>query len=160
SGGIEQVESHGTSAVAAQHVSRAAHGVNQGVIAAAVDRLAQPTDVHVDQVALRVEVQVPHTLQQHGARYHLAGAAHEELEQLHLACGEIELAPAAQHAPLEQVELEILDLESRGMRCARAAPQQRFDPCQQLRERERLGEVVITTGLQSADAIIDTAERR
>src|SRR6516162_44972 len=89
------------------------------MIAAAIDRLAQPADVHVDQVALRVEVQVPYTLEQHGARHHLSRAAHEELEQLHLPRREIELTAAARHPPLEQVELEILDLQARAVCGAR-----------------------------------------
>ena len=43
---------------------------------------------------------------------------------------------------------------------AGAAAQQRFDARQQLRERERLGEIVIAAGLEPADAVIDAAERR
>ena len=130
------------------------------MIRATVDRLAQPADVHVDQVALRIEVQVPHALEQHGARHHLAGAAHEELEELELARGELDLAPGARHAPRQQVELQVLDLEARRLRCARAPAQQRLDARQQLSERERLGEIVVAPGLQSPDTVVDAAEGR
>ncbi len=36
--------------------------------------------------------------------------------------------------------------------------QQRLDARQQLRERERLGEIVVAAGLEAADAIVDRAE--
>src|SRR5579864_7696323 len=105
--------------------------MDQGVVAPAVDRLPQAADVHVDQVALRVEVQVPHPLEQHGTRHQLPGATHEELEQLHLARRELELASAARHTPLEQVELEILDLQPCEIGRIRSPPQQRLDARQQ-----------------------------
>src|SRR6516164_2588899 len=101
--------------------------MDERVIAAAVDRLPQAADVYVDQIALRIEVQVPHALEQHGTRHHLPGPPHQELEQPHLTCREIELAAGTGHAPLEQVELEILDLQPRALCCARCAPQQRLD---------------------------------
>src|SRR5690606_29530527 len=66
-------------------VARAADGMQQRALEAAVDLRAQPADVHVDHVGLRVEVVVPDALEQHRARDHLTRMAHQELEQLELA---------------------------------------------------------------------------
>src|SRR6266404_7344867 len=156
--GIEQRGAHG-SGVGAQHVARAAYGVDQRVVGVAIDRLPQAADVYVDEIALRVEVQIPHALEQHGARHDLSGAAHEKFQQLQLPRRELHLAPAARHPPGQQVELQVLDLQARGVGRAGAAAQQRFDARQQFRERERLGEIVVATGLEPADAVIHAAER-
>ena len=67
------------------HVSGAAHGMQQRLVEALVDLAAQPRDVHVDDVGLRVEVVVPHVLEQHGARHHLAGVLHQVFEQAEFA---------------------------------------------------------------------------
>src|SRR6478672_6467838 len=47
------------------HVAGAAHGVQQRPLEAFVDLGAQPRDVDVDNIGLRVEVVVPHVLEQH-----------------------------------------------------------------------------------------------
>ena len=44
------------------HIAGAADGMQQRRVIAAIDRLAQPADVHVDQIGLRIEVQVPYGL--------------------------------------------------------------------------------------------------
>src|SRR5580704_8464348 len=118
--------------LAAQYVAAATHGVNQWLVGAAVNRLAQAADVHVDEIALRIKMQVPDALEQHGAGYHLAGAAHEVLEQLQLPCREVELTARARHPARQQVEFQVLHLQARGVRGGRVAPQQRLDARQEL----------------------------
>src|ERR1700674_5766080 len=49
------------------HVSGAAHGAQQWRIKIAVDLGAQARYMHIDHVGLRVEMVVPHILQQHRA---------------------------------------------------------------------------------------------
>ena len=103
--------------------------------------------MHVDEVALRVEVQVPHPLEQHGARDDLAGAPHEEFEQLQLPRRQLDLPAAAGHAPRQQIEVEVSHLERRGIRRARVPAAERLDARQQLRERERLRQIVVAARL-------------
>src|ERR1700674_623784 len=67
------------------HVSGAAHRMEERLVEALVDLGAQPRHVHVDHVGLRVEVIVPHVLEQHGAGDHLAGVAHEIFQKPELA---------------------------------------------------------------------------
>src|SRR5882762_8135629 len=54
-------------------IARAAHGMNQRTGASLVDLAAQPADVGLDHVRVRVEVKVPNVLQQHRASHHLVG---------------------------------------------------------------------------------------
>src|SRR5579883_2034506 len=149
----------GGSLLLLQHVSRAAHRMDEKAVGATIDRLAQAADVHVDQVALRIEVQVPDSLEQHGAGDHLSLAPHEELEQLLLAGGELDLPSAAGDLPGDQVELQVRDPQHRRLGGARAAPQQRLDAREELGEREGLREIVVAARLEAADAVIDRAKR-
>src|SRR5918998_5081043 len=59
------------------HVPRSAYSMQKRLGKALVDLAPQPRDVHVDHIGLRIEIIVPHVLQQHGARDHLTGVAHE-----------------------------------------------------------------------------------
>src|SRR3546814_15040431 len=49
---------------------------------------AQPSDIDVDDIGLRVERHVPHVARQHLARHHLARIFHEIAEQSELAQAE------------------------------------------------------------------------
>src|SRR5688572_22599578 len=73
------------SALRGESVAGAADGVDQGLLEALVHPLAQPADMHVDDVGLRIEMIVPHRLEQHGAGDELALVAHQVLEQRELA---------------------------------------------------------------------------
>src|ERR1700742_1435435 len=101
-------------------------------VGAAVNFPAQPGNVHVDQVALRIEVQIPDSLEQHGAGDHLARAPHEELEEFQLACRQLDLAAAASHPPREEIEVEIGYFQLRGICDTRAPAGECFDAGQKL----------------------------
>jgi hypothetical protein len=72
-------------ALLANGVARARHGVDQPVIESVVDFLPQTVNVHVDDVAARLEIVGPRRFKQHRAGYHLAGMAKQVLEQQVLA---------------------------------------------------------------------------
>ena len=132
--------------------------MDESPLGAAIDRLAQAADVHVDEIALRIEVQVPDALEQHRPRDHLPLPPHEELEQLLLARGELDLAAGPRDLAGEQVEFQVRYPQHRRLGGARMPAQQRLDARQQLRERKRLGEIVVAARLEAADAIVDRAE--
>src|SRR5664280_497311 len=71
--------------VVTQHVSSAAHGMQQRRVEISVDFGPQPRHVDVDNVGLRIEVIVPDVLEQHSAGHHLAGVLHQIFEQAKLA---------------------------------------------------------------------------
>ncbi len=114
--------------------------------------------MHVDEIALGVEVKVPHPFEQHGTRHHLSGATHQEFQELQLARGELYFAPAADDAAPQQIKLQIRDLELRGLRRAGASAQQGFDASQELCEREGLGEIVVAAGFQPTDPIVNASQ--
>src|SRR5262245_59850673 len=50
------------------HVPRTADGLNQRVLRIAVDLCANAADVRLDDVRPRIEMKIPHVLEQHRAR--------------------------------------------------------------------------------------------
>src|SRR5258708_35826933 len=62
--------------------SNAAHGMDEGVGAAAVYLASQAPDIAIDDVRHRVEMHVPHMLQQHRARDYRSRVADDILDSL------------------------------------------------------------------------------
>src|SRR5258707_12543919 len=67
-----------------EHVSDAAHGVNERNEMAAVDLAAQAADMRLDHRGARFEVHIPHILEQHGTSHGLPEVLEQILEQLKL----------------------------------------------------------------------------
>src|SRR6185312_2011224 len=142
------------------HVSGAAYGVEERVGVALVDLAAQPGHVDVDHVGLRIEVVVPDIFEQHGAGHHLAGILHQIFEQAELARLQQNTLAAALDLARQPVEAQIADLVAgRGFRWTRA-PKEHLDAGEQLGEGIGLDEIVVATGPQAGDAVVDFAERR
>src|SRR5947209_4820529 len=51
----------------------------------AVDLAAQASNIDVDDVGRGIEMEIPHVLQQHGARHDIAFVAHQIFEELEFA---------------------------------------------------------------------------
>src|SRR3546814_9068980 len=68
-----------------QPISHAAHGMQQGLVAAIVQLATQAADMHVDDVGAGIEMIVPDAFQQHGSRHHLVWMAQEIFQQAELA---------------------------------------------------------------------------
>src|SRR5579875_1384378 len=92
-------------------VSGAADGVDQGALELPVDLAPQPPDMHIDDIGARIEMIIPHALEQHGARDDAAGVAHQIFEEAELARLERDLPSAAAHDAREEIHLEIGDPE-------------------------------------------------
>src|SRR4051794_32165845 len=78
----------------AQHVARAADRVQQARLAAALELAAQVGHEHLDRVRGGERVVAPDVLQQPLARHDDALVAHEVLQQLELALGQLDDALA------------------------------------------------------------------
>src|SRR6266511_1620779 len=61
----------------ADHVTRTANRMQQRLRNTLINLRAQPRDVHVDDVGLRIEMVIPHVLEQHRAGHDLTGMLHE-----------------------------------------------------------------------------------
>src|SRR3979490_88604 len=117
----------------------------------------QPAHMHVDEVGLWDEFVFPCLFEQHGARQRLVLPAHHILEQAEFPRQQLDGAVAALCRALDEIELERPALEFR-LEAGGRAPQQRFDPCDQFHEIERLGEIIIASRPQSPYAIVDGPE--
>src|SRR5690242_13761040 len=137
-----------------QAIADAADGAHQLRAEALVDLGAQAADMRFDYAGLRVEMEIPDILEQHGAGDDAALAAHQIFEQAELLRLEVDRLAGAADRPLQQVHLEIGGPQH-GLRLAdRRAPQQSRNPRQELRKGERLDQVVIGAGIETLDAVV------
>src|SRR3569623_705272 len=86
-------------------ITRAAHRMDHVAAEPRVELRAQPADMRLDDVGLGVEMEIPHPLEQHGARDDASGNAHQILEQGEFARLQLDALPGAAHLALEQVHL-------------------------------------------------------
>jgi hypothetical protein len=134
--------------------------VDQFRIAAPIDLGAQPADMRFHNIGARVEVEIPHALQQHRARDHLFGVTQQIFQKLKFARLQIDgIAVAGDRAP-EQIHLQIGDFQNGKLVADMRAPRQGVHARVQLRKSVRLDKVVIAAGFESLDAVIDAAHRR
>src|SRR3954447_7109832 len=134
-----------------QDVPRAADRVQQSRLAAGLELAPQVGDEDLDGVRLRERVVAPDLVEQPLARDDDALVAHQVLEQLELALGELDVALAAADLVRVRVEREIARGQ-RGGAARRAAAQQGAHPGEELLALERLDQVVVRAGVQPLDA--------
>src|SRR5215211_2708212 len=123
-------------------------------VACAADRMKEPGlatgfqlppqvgHEHLDRVRDRERVVAPDLVEQLLARDHQPLVAHQVLEQLELALGQLDRALAAMDLVRVGVEGEVADAQ-RGHPARRSPAQQRAQPREQLLPLERLDEVVV-----------------
>jgi hypothetical protein len=85
--------------------------------------------------------------------------AHEVLEQGEFLRRQLDQRLSPADGPRRRVQRQPGRLQPRGT-LARPPPQQRADPCGQLGEGERLGQVVVRADIQPADTVIDVITDR
>src|SRR5215813_1377212 len=84
--------------------SNAANRMNQWIVLTAIDFPTNSTDIDVDDIGRRIKVQVPHVLQQHGARDRLTGITCQIRQQSKFARQQFEFSPTATGDPREQID--------------------------------------------------------
>src|ERR671918_238143 len=119
--------------VLAQPVPSAPYGLDRLPAEGPVDLLPQVPHVHVHNVGVAVVGEVPHVLDQPASAQDLAGMAGEVLEQRELLRGELDRHVAPGNPSGGRIHRHVADAKRGGaLRCA--APHQRPQPGQQLRE--------------------------
>src|SRR3954451_1604642 len=141
-----------------EDVPRSADRVEQARLAGALELAAEVRDEDLDGVGGRERVVAPHLLEQPLARDDDALVAHEVLEQLELALGQVDRALAAAHLVRVRVQRQVGD-DERGAAARRAAAQERAQPGAQLLALERLDEVVVGAGVEALDPRLDGIAR-
>ena len=126
-----------------------------------LDLGAQAVDVGRHGVLVAIVRVTPHRIEQLGAREHMARVRGEMQQEIELERREVEQLAALANLALggQDFERAVADggrnFGGAGERRALqgGAPQQGFDAGQQLGERERLGEVVVSTELEAEHAV-------
>src|SRR5579871_5533244 len=95
-------------------VTGAAYGADRIVVVAAVERLAQPADMHVDGALVDIDVAPPDAVEQLLAREDPSGPLHQELQQAVFGGPEIDRTAGPRHALLLPVDLDIAEAEDVG----------------------------------------------
>lgn len=83
----------------------------------------------------------------------------KQLRQLQLLAGEAHLASAAGEEEMSAVERQVARAQQPRLKDASAPPERAY-PCQQLGDQERLGQEIVRTGVQRADAVARGGARR
>src|SRR5262245_13968483 len=145
----------------AKHVPDAADGVQQLSFVRLVDLATQPRDRDVDDVVERRGAcrRVPYIARKHLPRHDGAAVAQEILEYLEFLRGQVEGLCASRHLVRDQIHLEILVLQFEDLIHAPPA-QQRPNACEQLGEREWLGEVIVGAMVEADNPVFDRVLRR
>src|SRR5689334_21908993 len=92
---------------ASQHVSDAAHRVQQLALERPIDLVPEPRDQHVDDVRARIEGVSPDVREDHRLREDLAGVAQQVLEERELARTELDGLAAPLHASAQEIHRKI-----------------------------------------------------
>src|SRR5688500_19460973 len=90
-----------------ERVTRATHGTDGIGCTPAVERAAQPADMHVDGALVDIDVAAPNAVEQLLARIDAAGVLHQEFEQAELGRPEMHLAARARYALFLAIEFQI-----------------------------------------------------
>src|SRR4051794_17882297 len=148
---IERAWSSEVIASCTQHVAGPADRMQQARLVGGLELAAQVGDEDLDGVRRRERVVAPDVLEQPLARDDDALVAHEVLQQLELALGELDDAVAAPDLVRVGVQREVRN-DQRGGAARRPAAQQRAQAGQQLLALEGLEQVVVGARVQALDA--------
>src|SRR5215467_5904923 len=110
-----------------------------------IDLGAEIIDVNVHDVGEPFKAQVPYVLDDHRASHSAAGIAHQVFQHGVFTLGEIDGLAATSDHVAHAVQLEVLDTEL--IQQFLGTAEKSVDPGQQLFERKRLHQVVVSARL-------------
>ena len=114
--------------------------------------------MRLNNIRLRIEVIVPHSFENHGARHNLIWAPHKIFKKRKLSRKKINFAPGTLGLPLDQVDFKITDMDGRRLSDTMGTAQKRINPGEKLLSCKRLREIIIAPGIQTFYALIDSGE--
>src|SRR5262245_26913011 len=139
-------------------IPRTADGADHLAGKRLVDLGSQAADMDLDDVRSRIEMELPNPFQQHRLGDDAAGIAHQVFEHAEFLRLQFDGNASPADGPSQQVHLEIANLEADLLlRGGRTTPDG-VEAGKQLGESEGLEEIVVGSGLQAFDAIIDAAD--
>src|SRR4051812_3788948 len=135
----------------AEYVPCAADRMEESRLATGFELSSQVGHEHLDRVRDRERVIPPDLIEQLLAADHQPLVAHQVLEQLELALGEVDLAVATSDLVGVGVQREVADAQRRHS-ARRPSAQQRPHAREQLLALERLDEIVVGADVEALDA--------
>src|SRR6202048_4991776 len=127
-------------------VGGGAHGADWILFAPGIQQLAQASDVHVHGALVDVDIPPPDAVEQLLAAEHTARMLQEKFQQTIFGRSEIDRSARASHPPLVAVQFDVAKRQHGGEAFGTGAPQQTADPREQFRHRERLENIIVSSG--------------
>jgi hypothetical protein len=140
-------------------VSGASHRLDQLGWVVIVDLAAEAPDENFEDIGKRVVILVPDVRGNRGAIDDLTVMQDKELEEREFFRSQLDWFSTAPHTVPVEINLQVCNAHRLWQRRA-TTPSERAHPRQQLAKRERLGEIIVCTYLQSGYTIIDRVSRR
>ena len=107
-----------------------------------------------DRVRVRLLVDAIKLLLQHGFRHDASEPPHHLLEDRQLSAGQAGGDPADRQLAPDRVETDIAGFEGHSQHATGTA-QKRFDPGNELGHRERFGQIIVGSGIQPRNPVLD-----
>src|SRR5262249_25681028 len=137
-----------------EHVPRLPDGADEGR-PEGVELLPQVADIRLDDVRVSAEVVLPDVLENLALREHAARVQQEEPQQCELGRGQLDARLAAEDLVSRFVEADVRKAQDVAWKLAACAPEDRLHAGDDLREAERLRDVVVPAGAESVDLVLD-----
>jgi len=129
--------------------------MNQLLFKPFIDFIPQPADSGFHHIGLGVEMIVPHMFHDHGFGNDPSGMAHQVFQQRKLQRLQPDRFPFPNHLPGQQVDRQVSHRQPRGVGYAAGPPDQGLHTRQEFGKRKGFWKVIVRTGLQSFDPVID-----
>ncbi|EXX77612.1 hypothetical protein RirG_022230 [Rhizophagus irregularis DAOM 197198w] len=125
-----------------------------------IDLHPQASNGDFHHIGVTVEIHVPNARDDLGAGEHFALALHEQVKQREFLAGQVDALVPAKRTMAKGMQLKIGQVQGITDHSRFAASEQRADAGEQLRKLERLGQIVVSAGVQSSDALAGSALAR
>src|SRR6266540_3591000 len=136
-----------------EDVSDPPYSMNEFGFSVTIDFLAQIVDVDVDNVGEGVKGIVPDMIGDHGSGQHLVRVAHKIFQKAVFLGSEVDLLVLTPDLMGDRVETQVRETEFRAF-IHLASTQERPDPGKQLCKSERLGQVIVRSGVKTCDDVL------
>src|SRR6267378_1796573 len=142
-----------------QTVTRSAHCVDESLRRVNIDLSAQVVDIDVDYVGQSIGRELPNMMDDRRPRHILAGVEHEVFEQSEFFGGEFDRAAAATYHSPYAIQFQIQAAQD-GLKRETAPAQQRPHASGELGKSERLGQIIVSAGIEAVHAVFHARASR
>ena len=144
-----------------EDIADSPNGLQHLPIEVLVDLFAEPEHEDVDDVRARIEAVVPDVREDHRLRHHAPGIAHREYSRSANSRGRSSSISRPARVTFRVIRSSVRSPsdEPIRIRCTSRTADERVYAREQLGERKRLGQIVVTADLQSLHPVVDRVLR-